>query len=319
MEQGHLKEGDISKVASYFIVVRKNHFFPSPYTGHTRGGANYSPLDRHGTIYFYNRGEPYYEFTNFFAGAAFSLDDSQWPTTEHYFQAQKFVGTPYVEKIRNALGPRDAFDLSRNPSISRWRRSDWEDVKMDVMKKALFAKFTSHLFLKKMLLETGKRELVERSPHDSFWGDGGDGTGQNHLGKLLMEVRAKLQGGEYKDVEQDGIQATQRGTSVSQSSQTFPSTCVVKDSGPPARYGISTSGELKRPPLHDTKQDTPMDTNAVPTSETLDHSISTKSEKHPISFPPDSTPPAKSGDAVNIATQTGSEEQAPGADLMDID
>ncbi|XP_064399746.1 uncharacterized protein LOC135346153 isoform X3 [Halichondria panicea] len=285
--------------------------------GHTRGGTNYSHCsDSHGTIYFYNRGEPYYEFTNFFPGAAFSLDDSEWPTTEHYFQAQKFVGTPYVHKIRNAFGPRDAFELSRNPAISRWRRSDWEDVKKDVMRKALFAKFTSHPILKKMLLDTGKRELVERSPYDSYWGDGGDGTGENHLGIILMELRAKLQGGQYNDIERDGgMQATQRGTIVSQSSQTFVSTC----SGPPARCGIPTSSELERPPLriHGTSstkhETTPMDTNDV---EKRNNSSNTKDL---ITFSQDSTLFANSGDAVSIATQTDSdsEKQALDADIMD--
>ncbi len=202
----------------------------APYIGHTRGGTNYSHCsDSHGTIYFYNRSEPYYEFTNFFTGAAFILDDSEWPTTEHYFQAQKFVGTPYVRKIRNAFGPRDAFELSRYPASSHWRRSDWEVVKMDVMRKALFAKFTLHTFLKNKLLETGKRELVERSPHDSYWGDGGDGTGENHLGRLLMELRAKLQGGQYKDVERDGMQA---GTSC----------------------GVPSYNKLTRNPLRDNTQ-----------------------------------------------------------------
>ncbi len=101
---------------------------------------------------------------------------------------------------------------------------------MDVMRKALFAKFTSHTFLKNKLLDTGKRELVERSPHDSYWGDGGDGTGENHLGRLLMELRAKLQGGQYKDVERDGVQA---GTSC----------------------GIPSCDKLTRNPLHGNTQD----------------------------------------------------------------
>ena len=146
-----------------------------------------------GPIYFYNRDEPYYEFTNFYNGAPIIIDGVKWPTTEHYFQAQKFVGTPYVEAIRNVSRPREAFDLSRDPSVSRWRRSDWETVKMDVMRTALIAKFTQNNFLKKKLVDTGSRQLVERSPYDSFWGDGGDGSGLNHLGHLLEELRSKLQ------------------------------------------------------------------------------------------------------------------------------
>jgi ribA/ribD-fused uncharacterized protein len=145
----------------------------------------------HGPIFFYNRDEPYYEFTNFYQ-APIDLDGKTWPTTEHYFQAQKFIGTSYLEVIRNFDRPRQAFDLSRNPTVSRWRRKDWEDIKIDIMRKALLAKFTQHKPLRQMLLGTGDNMLVEHTPHDKFWGNGGDGSGQNHLGMLLMEIRHDL-------------------------------------------------------------------------------------------------------------------------------
>ena len=142
-------------------------------------------------VWFYNRDEPYYEFTNFFH-SPIKIDGKSWPTTEHYFQAQKFVGTPYVEKIRMLPGPRDAFQLSRDPAVSRWRRGDWERVKDDVMLKALRVKFTENVGLREKLRETGERELVEHTSNDSYWGDGGNGLGQNKLGKLLMQVRREL-------------------------------------------------------------------------------------------------------------------------------
>ena len=50
---------------------------------------------------------------------------------------------------------------------------------------ALYAKFTQHERLRKLLLETGDRKLVEHTCQDSYWGDGGDGSGQNRLRKLL--------------------------------------------------------------------------------------------------------------------------------------
>ena len=118
-----------------------------------------------------------------------------WPTTEHYFQAQKFVGTPYEEQIRQLAQPRQAFDFTRDPKVSRWRRSDWESIKEDVMYKALLAKFTQHNDLKKLLLGTGERKLIEHSPYDSYWGDGGNGTGMNRLGELLMRLRCELRSG----------------------------------------------------------------------------------------------------------------------------
>ena len=57
---------------------------------------------------------------------------------------------------------------------------------------ALRQKFTSHLALRAMLVATCDKNLVEASPHDYFWGCGRKGTGQNHLGKLLMKLRADL-------------------------------------------------------------------------------------------------------------------------------
>ena len=158
--------------------------------------------DSTGAIYFYNRDEPYYEFTNFYERSIF-LDGLTWRTTEHYFQAQKFVGTPYMAVIQDMQRPRDAFDLSRKPSVSPWVRNDWEKVKCDVMLKALLAKFTQHEDLKKRLLSTGNRHLVEHTSNDSFWGDGGDGSGKNNLGRLLMQVRQAL-GQQRRCVSIDG-------------------------------------------------------------------------------------------------------------------
>ena len=57
---------------------------------------------------------------------------------------------------------------------------------------ALYAKFTQHSDLKKRLLGTGDRPLVEHTERDRYWGDGGDGRGENHLGKLLMKLRGEL-------------------------------------------------------------------------------------------------------------------------------
>ena len=141
------------------------------------------------SIKFYNRDEPYYEFTNFYP-ASVVIDGQCWPSTEHYFQAQKFVGTPYLEMIRGFSSAREAFQLSRDPTVSLWRRSDWDTVKDDIMLKALRCKFAQHSDLRKMLWKTGDKELIEHTTNDSYWADGGGhGKGQNKLGKLLMKVR----------------------------------------------------------------------------------------------------------------------------------
>jgi ribA/ribD-fused uncharacterized protein len=54
------------------------------------------------------------------------------------------------------------------------------------------AKFEQHPELAAALLATGDSRIVEHTENDSFWGDGGDGSGRNMLGRILMEVRARL-------------------------------------------------------------------------------------------------------------------------------
>lgn len=137
-------------------------------------------------IRFYYIGEPYGEFSNF-AAYPIVIDGVTWPTSEHYFQAQKFAGTPSAEEIRAEPSPMKAAKMGRDRR--RPFRSDWEAVKDDVMRRALVAKFSQHASLWELLVDTGTAELIEHTKNDAYWGDGGDGTGVNRLGQLLMELR----------------------------------------------------------------------------------------------------------------------------------
>ncbi len=64
------------------------------------------------------------------------------------------------------------------------------------MRRAIAEKVRQHQAVRDVLLSTGDSLLVEHTPRDSYWGDGGDGSGKNMLGKILMEVRRKLRSGE---------------------------------------------------------------------------------------------------------------------------
>lgn len=141
-------------------------------------------------IKFYRANEPYGAFSNFDTKHPITIDGVKWPTTEHYFQAMKFKGTGHVEAVRRASKPMEAANMGRDRS--RPLRKDWEQVKDDVMREAVRAKFTQHEDCKSMLLSTGDAELIEHTTNDSYWADGGDGTGKNMLGKILMEIRAEL-------------------------------------------------------------------------------------------------------------------------------
>jgi N-glycosidase YbiA len=52
--------------------------------------------------------------------------------------------------------------------------------------------FTQHEELITLLLSTGDSKLVEHTENDDYWGDGGDGSGKNMLGRILMQVRESL-------------------------------------------------------------------------------------------------------------------------------
>ncbi len=140
-------------------------------------------------VHFYSVADEFGEFSNF-AAFPIRLDKEQWPTSEHYFQAQKFEDRAYRRKIRMAKTPMIAARLGRDRS--RRLRRDWESVKVEVMRKAVRAKFQQHEDLRELLLSTGEARLVERTTNDSYWGDGGDGSGKNMLGRILMQVRKEL-------------------------------------------------------------------------------------------------------------------------------
>lgn len=140
-------------------------------------------------IEFYRTGDAYGEFSNF-APFQIELDGLFWPTSEHYFQAQKFADAAYRETIRLEPSPMVAAKLGRDRGHPL--RSDWEQVKDAIMAQAVAAKFEQHPKLRELLLATGDALLVEHTKNDAYWADGGDGTGQNKLGLILMEIRTRL-------------------------------------------------------------------------------------------------------------------------------
>lgn len=141
-------------------------------------------------IEFSSNTSTYREFSNFY-GAPITLDGKIWPSVEHYFQAMKFPSDPaYQEQIRVAKNSNAAKTLG--VSKEKPIRQDWDTIREDVMKKAIAAKFEQNPALKKMLLDTQNRPLIDANTTDSYWGYGRNKKGKNRLGALLMELRTKL-------------------------------------------------------------------------------------------------------------------------------
>lgn len=162
-----------------------------------------------GRILYFGRDRGAFGYLSHFHPAPVCLDGETWPTVEHYYQAQKSRDPAYREAIRTAVSPGLAkrlaapADAPRRISEQSWfrkhaasPREDWSEVKLDIMRRADWAKFTQHRELTEQLLATGSAMLIEDSPFEPFWGVGRDGTGLNWAGRVLMEVRERLGRGE---------------------------------------------------------------------------------------------------------------------------
>ncbi len=139
------------------------------------------------------------EFSNvhakwYFEEPKLMIDGEEWAGSEAYFQAMKSAGTPdhqQVKRLMKCATPMEAYRIGRRHRL----RDHWEAIKVNVMRKAVHAKFTQHKNLMELLLSTGNHPLVQVKPGDDFWGTGSNNQGQNMLGELLMELRTHIRNG----------------------------------------------------------------------------------------------------------------------------
>lgn len=140
-----------------------------------------------------------YRFLSNFYPAVVSWHGRMFPTVEHAFQAAKATQDHERDLIANCKTPGQAKKLGRVILC----RPDWDDIKLDLMLLLLRRKF-SLTDLRPKLLKTGNAHLYE----ENYWGDVFWGTmklkGENHLGRLLMQVRTEIQSGkEAEPYDQD--------------------------------------------------------------------------------------------------------------------
>jgi ribA/ribD-fused uncharacterized protein len=140
-------------------------------------------------IKFYCVNDEFGAFSNF-APYPIKLKGKTWQTSEHYFQAMKFEKAADQNAVRKAKTPMEAARIGRDRK--RKLRRDWESIKNHVMKEAVLSKFSQHQDLAQLLISTGSAKLIEQTQNDAYWGDGGNGSGKNMLGRILMEVREKI-------------------------------------------------------------------------------------------------------------------------------
>jgi len=141
------------------------------------------------TIWFYSK-SPDHAWLSNFSDHGFTIEGVRWPSVEHFYQASKYAGTDVAERVRKAESALKARKIGQDRSLEP--RADWSEVKADLMRLAIRAKFEQNRRLRESLLATGDEELIHESGSDPFWGRSRDGIGENRLGEILMSVREEL-------------------------------------------------------------------------------------------------------------------------------
>lgn len=141
-----------------------------------------------------NKFEMQYRFLSNFFPSDVWLDGYCYPTIEHAYQSAKSFDFEYKKEIRNLPYHKagKAKKLGADLKLKGKLRVDWYEVNLSIMEDLLRQKFNHEAF-KKLLLSTGRSELIEGNTwNDTFWGVC-KGIGKNNLGKLLMKIRKDLQ------------------------------------------------------------------------------------------------------------------------------
>lgn len=137
-------------------------------------------------IEFYRVNDPYGCFSNF-SPHPITIDGKEWKTSEHYFQAMKFLDPKLQQRACDIKSPMDVALFGRDRSLPL--RPDWDEVKDDIMRRAVLEKVIQNKFVFDQLLSTQNLEIIEHTKNDAYWADNGDGTGKNMLGIILIETR----------------------------------------------------------------------------------------------------------------------------------
>jgi len=147
-------------------------------------------------VSFNSRSDEFPSLSNFYSGrfvVYFDSDPVMFRTAEAAFQAHKVY--PYTREVIDRLRGMGRGSEIRKIGRSLPLRPDWEEVKVDIMREVVIAKFLASSWDSRPRLElaaTGDRPLIHEAPWDPFWGTGRGGAGANMLGEILEEVRFTL-------------------------------------------------------------------------------------------------------------------------------
>jgi len=142
--------------------------------------------------------------SNFYPAKIVSKTGKVWPTAEHLFHACKTLDKEEVETIRKhpIKGLRSA---GRKVTL----RENWDKIKLDIMRRIVNAKFAQHPDLMAKLRAIKGLICEDNYWHDNFWGNCRcdrciNKQSENHLGRILMDIRDANQNRDYKVVVAGG-------------------------------------------------------------------------------------------------------------------
>ena len=115
------------------------------------------------------------------------FDGDIYSSVEHAYQAAKTFDLAKRKLIRESTAGK-AKQIGKTIELV----PDWEQIKLEVMRDLLMQKFSQEPF-RSQLIATGDCFIEETNWWgDVFWGVC-CGKGLNHLGRMIMDIRADLQ------------------------------------------------------------------------------------------------------------------------------
>lgn len=137
--------------------------------------------------------EIFYIYFSPYTAHAIELNGVVYPTVEHAYQCQRYTDQKIIAEIISARSPMMAWQTSckyKHLQIPEFKNDDY---KLKVMKQLMRLKMEQHEEVRNALIDSGDLEIVKHivtfPPGDGFWDDGVNGEGQNHIGKMWMEMR----------------------------------------------------------------------------------------------------------------------------------
>lgn len=146
-------------------------------------------------VRFFSSSKAYGELSNFYTTRPYQFKDGhrQFRSMEQYFtkRKQEFLEPGNLDVSREIMYA----SAGQCKAIGRKLKYDpaWDDgASIAAMEEGLLLKFGASAVLRKLLVDTYPRRLIEENPRDEIWGAGANGNGKNQLGKLLAKVRKQF-------------------------------------------------------------------------------------------------------------------------------